>query len=107
MNYNSALYALGAILLGVIGIVFHDFALQWQAVPGGHRACERRSRTLSARAAAHRWRRDCSRAGTSASGALLLAVFYGSLGDRLHLPRAFALVAASSACGMHRPRSRI
>ena len=25
MNYNTALYALGAILLGVIGIIFHDF----------------------------------------------------------------------------------
>jgi uncharacterized membrane protein YphA (DoxX/SURF4 family) len=33
MNYNAMLYAAGAILLGAIGIWFHDFALQWQAVP--------------------------------------------------------------------------
>ena len=30
---QTALYALGAILLGVVGIAFHDFAMQWQAVP--------------------------------------------------------------------------
>jgi uncharacterized membrane protein YphA (DoxX/SURF4 family) len=33
MNYNAMLYAAGAILLGAVGIWFHDFALQWQAVP--------------------------------------------------------------------------
>jgi uncharacterized membrane protein YphA (DoxX/SURF4 family) len=35
MNYNTALYALGAILLGAVGIFFHDFAMQWQPVPAG------------------------------------------------------------------------
>jgi uncharacterized membrane protein YphA (DoxX/SURF4 family) len=35
MNPNTALYAFGAILLGVIGIAFHDFAMQWQPVPAG------------------------------------------------------------------------
>ena len=35
MNKNSALYAFGAIALGIIGFVFHDFARQWQAVPDG------------------------------------------------------------------------
>jgi uncharacterized membrane protein YphA (DoxX/SURF4 family) len=35
MNYNTALYALGALLLGVVGILFHDFAMQWQPVPAG------------------------------------------------------------------------
>jgi len=35
MNYNSALFAIGAILLGAIGIWFHDFAMQWQPVPAG------------------------------------------------------------------------
>jgi uncharacterized membrane protein len=35
MNIHSALYAYGAILLGLIGIVFHDFAMQWQPVPAG------------------------------------------------------------------------
>jgi uncharacterized membrane protein len=35
MNKDSALYALGAILLGVITLYFGDFALQWQPVPAG------------------------------------------------------------------------
>jgi uncharacterized membrane protein YphA (DoxX/SURF4 family) len=33
MNYNSALFAAGAILLGAVGIWFHEFAMQWQPVP--------------------------------------------------------------------------
>lgn len=33
MNYNALLYALAAILLGAVGIAFHDFAMQWQNVP--------------------------------------------------------------------------
>ena len=35
MNPNSLVYAVAAILLGVIGIVFADFAMQWQPVPAG------------------------------------------------------------------------
>ncbi|MBC8028419.1 MAG: DoxX family protein [Steroidobacteraceae bacterium] len=35
MNPNNALYSFGAILLGVVGISFHDFAMQWQPVPAG------------------------------------------------------------------------
>jgi len=35
MNSNALPYALGAILLGAVGIWFHDFALQWQPVPEG------------------------------------------------------------------------
>jgi len=35
MNYNSALYACGAILLGAITFCFGDFAMQWQPVPVG------------------------------------------------------------------------
>src|SRR4030095_2050674 len=33
MNFNSALYALGTILLGVIICWSGDFAMQWQPVP--------------------------------------------------------------------------
>ena len=33
MNSNALPYALGAILLGAVSIWFHDFAMQWQAVP--------------------------------------------------------------------------
>jgi uncharacterized membrane protein YphA (DoxX/SURF4 family) len=35
MNTNALAYAIGAILLGAIGIYFHDFAMQWQPVPAG------------------------------------------------------------------------
>lgn len=35
MNNNALPYALGAILLGAVGIWFRDFALQWQPVPAG------------------------------------------------------------------------
>jgi uncharacterized membrane protein YphA (DoxX/SURF4 family) len=35
MNANALPYALGAILLGAVGIWFHDFAMQWQPVPAG------------------------------------------------------------------------
>jgi uncharacterized membrane protein YphA (DoxX/SURF4 family) len=35
MNYNIVPYASGAILLGAVGILFHDFAMQWQPVPAG------------------------------------------------------------------------
>ena len=35
MNYNAALYGIGALLLGAVGIYFHDFAMQWQPVPAG------------------------------------------------------------------------
>lgn len=35
MNYNKIPFAVGAILLGVVGIWFHDFAMQWQPVPAG------------------------------------------------------------------------
>src|SRR5690348_13848571 len=35
MNPHSLVYAVGAILLGVVGIVFADFAMQWQPVPAG------------------------------------------------------------------------
>ncbi|HEU5138013.1 MAG TPA: DoxX family membrane protein [Steroidobacteraceae bacterium] len=35
MNTHALPYALGAILLGAVGIWFHDFAMQWQPVPAG------------------------------------------------------------------------
>jgi uncharacterized membrane protein YphA (DoxX/SURF4 family) len=35
MNLNSLTFAIGAILLGAVGIYFHDFAMQWQPVPAG------------------------------------------------------------------------
>jgi uncharacterized membrane protein len=35
MNTNALAYAIGAILLGAVGIYFHEFAMQWQPVPAG------------------------------------------------------------------------
>ena len=35
MNPHALVYAVGAILLGAVGICFHDFAMQWQPVPAG------------------------------------------------------------------------
>ena len=35
MNTNALTYAAGAILLGVVGVCFQDFAMQWQPVPAG------------------------------------------------------------------------
>ena len=35
MNKNALAYAAGAILLGAVGIWFHEFAMQWQPVPAG------------------------------------------------------------------------
>jgi uncharacterized membrane protein len=35
MNHNTVPYAFGAILLGAVGILFQDFAMQWQPVPAG------------------------------------------------------------------------
>jgi uncharacterized membrane protein YphA (DoxX/SURF4 family) len=82
MNYHTLVYALGAILLGAVGIWFHDFAMQWQAVPkwipampfayvsgalllaGGGLILARRERL----------------------GALLLASFYGLWVLAFHLP---------------------
>jgi uncharacterized membrane protein len=88
MNYNALLYALGAILLGIVGIVFNDFARQWQPVPDG----------IAMRAALVYLSAALLLAGGGAlltrrylrAGAWLLALFYGSWVVALHLPRAFA-----------------
>jgi uncharacterized membrane protein YphA (DoxX/SURF4 family) len=82
MNRNALVYALGAVLLGAVGIWFGDFAMQWQGVPkwipampfayvsgallvaGGVLILARRERI----------------------GALLLAAFYGLWVIAFHLP---------------------
>jgi uncharacterized membrane protein YphA (DoxX/SURF4 family) len=35
MNSHALAYAIGAILLGAVGICFQEFAMQWQPVPAG------------------------------------------------------------------------
>jgi uncharacterized membrane protein YphA (DoxX/SURF4 family) len=88
MNRNSALYALGAILLGAVGIWFHDFAMQWQPVPKGiamHMPLAYLSGILLVIGGAAILTRKGERAG-----ALLLTVCYGFWVLALHLPAAFA-----------------
>lgn len=88
MNKNSALYAFGAILLGVTGIVFHDFARQWQGVPDGipfRMPLVYLSALLLLGGGCALLARRTERAG-----ALLLAAFYGFWVVVFHLPRAFA-----------------
>ena len=88
MNRNSALYALGAILLGAVGIYFHDFAMQWQPVPKGlalHTPLAYLSGVLLVIGGGAILTRKAER-----GGALLLAVFYGFWVVALHLPQAIA-----------------
>jgi uncharacterized membrane protein YphA (DoxX/SURF4 family) len=88
MNHNTTLYALGTILLGIVGIWFHEFALQWQAVPAG----------IPMRSALAYLSGALLVAGGGAilsgryerAGALLLAAFYGLWVVAFHLPNAFA-----------------
>jgi uncharacterized membrane protein YphA (DoxX/SURF4 family) len=86
MNYNSLVYALGAILLGAVGIWFHDFAMQWQPVPKGLPAYGMLAYVsgllLIAGGVA-----ILSRKGERL-GALLLAAFFGLWVVALHLPNA-------------------
>jgi len=86
MNKNAVLYALGAILLGAVGIWFHDFAMQWQPVPKGMPAYGMLAYVsglvLIAGGVA-----ILSRKGEH-WGALLLASFFGLWVVALHLPNA-------------------
>jgi uncharacterized membrane protein YphA (DoxX/SURF4 family) len=95
MNYHIMPYAIGAILLGVIGICFHDFALQWQPVPAGiplrTPLAYLSGLLLLAGGGALLTRRG------QRPGALLLAVFYGIWVVALHLPRAFASAGSIGA----------
>lgn len=88
MNKHSALFALGTLLLGAVGLWFHEFALQWQAVPAGipmRVPLAYLSGALLAAGGAAVLSRKYERAG-----ALLLAVFYGSWVVAFHLPNAIA-----------------
>jgi uncharacterized membrane protein YphA (DoxX/SURF4 family) len=88
MNYNAAPYALATILLGLVGIWFHEFALQWQAVPAGipmRTALAYVSAALLIAGGGAILSRRYERAG-----ALLLAAFYGLWVVAFHLPNAFA-----------------
>jgi uncharacterized membrane protein YphA (DoxX/SURF4 family) len=88
MNKTATLYALATFLLGAVGIWFHEFALQWQAVPAGipmHRPLAYLSGVLLVVGGGAILSRRYERAG-----ALLLAAFYGLWVVAFHLPNAFA-----------------
>jgi uncharacterized membrane protein YphA (DoxX/SURF4 family) len=88
MNYNAALYAIAAILLGIVTCVFGDFAMQWQPVPKGigmHTPLVYLSGALLVAGGALVLSRRFER-----WGALLLTAFYGFWVVFLHLPLAFA-----------------
>jgi uncharacterized membrane protein YphA (DoxX/SURF4 family) len=88
MNFNTTLYALGAILLGAVGLYFHDFAMQWQPVPKGI-AMYTPLAYLSGALLIVGGSAILTRKGER-GGALLLAVIFGFWVLALHLPLAFA-----------------
>jgi uncharacterized membrane protein YphA (DoxX/SURF4 family) len=88
MNSNALTYAVGAILLGAVGIYFHDFAMQWQPVPAGigmRTQLAYLAGALLAIGGALILMPRLERAG-----ALLLAVFIGLWMLALNLPAAIA-----------------
>lgn len=88
IDWTRSVYGLGAVGLGVLGLVVGDFALQWQPVPKDI-AYRTELAWLSAAllvvgGLATIWRR------TSALGSLGLGVMYGAWAVVLHLPVALA-----------------
>jgi uncharacterized membrane protein len=86
MDRTCFIYGLGAIGLGVLGLIVGDFALQWQPVPKDLPAREAlayvSAALLIAGGTAALWRR------TAAWGALALGVMFGVWVIALHLPNA-------------------
>lgn len=88
MRLNGMIYAVGAIGLGLVGLAFGDFALQWQPVPKGLPAREALSMVsalaLLAAGLALLWKRS------ALYGALALAVMYGLWSFVLKTPKLIA-----------------
>ncbi len=84
MRLNGVIYSVGAIGLGLAGLAFGDFALQWQPVPKGVPAREMLSAisglALLAAGSALLWRRS------ALYGALVLAIMYGLWSFALKTP---------------------
>jgi uncharacterized membrane protein len=90
MNKHAIPYALGAILLGAVGIWFHDFALQWQPVPKGLPGYAVLVYVSAALLIAGGAALLSGRSAAQRGGALLLAAFFGLWTIALHLPNAIA-----------------
>lgn len=88
MRSGGVVYAIGAIGLGLVGLAFSDFALQWQPVPQGVPARQALSvvsgLALLAAGSAMFWKRS------ALFGALALAIMYGLWSFALKTP---ALIA--------------
>ena len=82
MNKNSIVYALAAILLGAVGIWFHDFAMQWQGVPKSIPAMPWAYVSGAILVAGG----ALIVAGREKLGALVLASFYGLWVVAFHIP---------------------
>jgi len=91
MRVGNRLFGLAAVALGLVGLAWGDFALQWQPVPNEilHRAelAYAVATALVLAGAALNWRR------TMAYGAALLTVLYGLGVVLLHAPRVAAHLA--------------
>jgi uncharacterized membrane protein len=90
MNKHAILYALGAILLGVVGIWFHDFALQWQPMPKGIPGYTLLVYVSAALLILGGAALLSGKATVERGGALLLASYFGLWVVALHLPNAIA-----------------
>jgi uncharacterized membrane protein YphA (DoxX/SURF4 family) len=90
MNKNALVYALGAILLGAVGIWFHDFAMQWQPVPKGLPGYMPLVYVSGALLVAGGAAILSGGGKRERLGALVLAAFFGLWVVALHLPNAIA-----------------
>jgi uncharacterized membrane protein YphA (DoxX/SURF4 family) len=84
MNTNALPYAFGAILLGAVGIWFHDFAMQWQPVPAGFPA--RTAFAIVTGLLLILGGGETLSGKFARAGALLLAIIYGMWVLILHVP---------------------
>jgi len=95
MDSTRFIYGLGAIGLGLVGLVVGDFALQWQPVPkdvpGREALAYLSAAILILGGLATIWRR------TSAVGSLGLGVMYGVWVVVLHIPNALGRASEIAA----------
>jgi uncharacterized membrane protein len=88
VSLGIRVYALGAVVLGLVGIVWDDFALVWQPVPddlpGRAALAYALAAALTIAGLATLWRRS------AAAGAAALCAVFGVVVILLHAPRVFA-----------------